>query len=66
MDDGDVASSLVVLDIPTRWVDATWLSGSLDAYRQPDRWQVVFPPFDASSEAGASAQTQPDGRSTET
>jgi hypothetical protein len=45
MDPIDVASDVVALDVPTRWVDMTWASGQLDRYQDPDRWQIVFPPF---------------------
>ena len=46
MEDDDLVATAVILRIPTRWVDLAWLSGTLDAYRDPTRWVVAFPPFD--------------------
>src|SRR5207249_8729914 len=45
MDSEDLAAETVQLDIPTRWVDWNWASGSLNAYRDRARWTVVLPPF---------------------
>jgi hypothetical protein len=38
----DPTSDTAQLKIHTRWVDLAWLTGDLDAYRDPGRWQLVY------------------------
>jgi len=45
MDEIDATNAVVRLDVSTRWVNGTWLSGRLDQYADPQRWTIVFPPF---------------------
>lgn len=35
-----VGDGVVRFSVATRWVDAMWLRGRLDAYRSPDRWRM--------------------------
>jgi hypothetical protein len=42
--DIDADSGLARVRIATRWVDLAWLSGDLDAYRDPSRWTFVYTP----------------------
>jgi hypothetical protein len=38
----DASTGLARLPIPTRWVDAMWLTRRLDPYREPIQWEAVF------------------------
>jgi hypothetical protein len=44
----DPSTGEAEVKVATRWVDLEWLSGELDAYRDPGRWRLVYTPTDNS------------------
>lgn len=38
----DLLPATYTLGVHTRWIALTWLTGRLDAYRDPSRWTVVW------------------------
>jgi hypothetical protein len=36
------ANGVVRANVSTRWVDAQWFMGRLDAYNSPRRWELVY------------------------